>query len=171
MNKSFSIFGTLLLLLLASSLVIAQTGGGFDLTWSTVDGGGGSSSGGDFALSGTIGQPDAGALAGGDFALSGGFWQCVATAELTSPGIVAVGNDVQLSWTGPAATIYRASNDPYFTPGSAYAPAVSSIWSDAGAVGVPATNYTYLIRVIGDCGDSAESQHLGEFDFAIVPGS
>ncbi len=49
--------------------------GGFDLTWFTVDGGGGTSSGGDFVLSGTIGQPDAGDLAGGDFVLRGGFWQ------------------------------------------------------------------------------------------------
>ena len=59
----------------------ARTGaatGGFDLTWFTVDGGGGTSSGGDFVLSGTIGQPDAGDLAGGGFTLRGGFWQPVA---------------------------------------------------------------------------------------------
>jgi hypothetical protein len=42
--------------------------------WSTIDGGGGRSSGGDFALVGTIGQPDAGKMAGGDYKLSGGFW-------------------------------------------------------------------------------------------------
>ena len=53
----------------------AAANGGFDLTWFTVDGGGGTSSGGGFVLSGTIGQPDAGDLAGGDFVLSGGFWQ------------------------------------------------------------------------------------------------
>ncbi len=53
-------------------------GGGFDLTWYTVDGGGGTSSGGDFVLRGTIGQPDAGDLSGGDFVLRGGFWQPVA---------------------------------------------------------------------------------------------
>ena len=47
----------------------------YDLTWFTVDGGGGTSSGGDFVLSGTAGQPDAGDLAGGDFVLRGGFWQ------------------------------------------------------------------------------------------------
>ncbi len=58
----------------------ARTGaaaGGFDLTWSTVDGGGGTSIGGDFVLSGTVGQPDAGDLVGGDFTLRGGFWQPV----------------------------------------------------------------------------------------------
>ena len=50
-------------------------GGGFEMSWYTVDGGGGTSSGGDFVLSGTAGQPDAGDLAGGDFVLRGGFWQ------------------------------------------------------------------------------------------------
>lgn len=45
------------------------------MTWSTVDGGGGTSSGGGFTMSGTIGQPDAsGPLAGGGFTLTGGFW-------------------------------------------------------------------------------------------------
>ena len=55
----------------------AAAGGDFDLSWYTVDGGGGTSSGGDFVLSGTAGQPDAGDLAGGDFTLRGGFWQPV----------------------------------------------------------------------------------------------
>lgn len=52
----------------------AQVGGGFDLTWSSIDGGGGYSSGGGFELTGTIGQPDAGAtMTGGAFSLDGGF--------------------------------------------------------------------------------------------------
>ncbi len=53
----------------------AAASGGFELSWFTVDGGGGTSSGGDFVLSGTAGQPDAGDLTGGDFVLRGGFWQ------------------------------------------------------------------------------------------------
>ena len=52
----------------------AQTGGGYDLTWNTLDGGGGTSSGGGYSLSGTIGQPDAGELTGGTYSLKGGFW-------------------------------------------------------------------------------------------------
>ena len=57
----------------------AAAGNDFDLSWHTVDGGGGTSSGGDFVLRGTIGQPDAGDLIGGDFALRGGFWQPAAS--------------------------------------------------------------------------------------------
>lgn len=54
-----------------------QVGGGFDLTWNTIDGGGAMfSTGGGFELGGTIGQPDAGTtvMTGGGFELSGGFW-------------------------------------------------------------------------------------------------
>jgi hypothetical protein len=54
--------------------VQAQTGGGYDLTWSTVGGGGGVSSGGAYSLGGTIGQSDAGAMTGGVYTLVGGFW-------------------------------------------------------------------------------------------------
>jgi len=54
--------------------VVAQSGGGYDLTWSTIDGGGGASSGGSYLLGGTVGQPDAGAMTGGIYTLVGGFW-------------------------------------------------------------------------------------------------
>ncbi len=60
--------------LLMVSIVVAQSGGGYDLSWSTIDGGGGSSSGGGYSLAGTIGQADAGTLGGGGYTLNGGFW-------------------------------------------------------------------------------------------------
>jgi hypothetical protein len=70
------------LLALASILAVtlpgalAQTGGGYDLTWNTMDGGGViESTGGSFSLSGTIAQPEVGAiLDGGAYSLIGGFW-------------------------------------------------------------------------------------------------
>lgn len=48
--------------------------GQYDLSWYTIDGGGGASSSGDFNLTGTIGQPDAAYSSGGDYELLGGFW-------------------------------------------------------------------------------------------------
>jgi hypothetical protein len=63
------------LLSLLASVALAQSGGGYDLTWSTVDGGGYTwSEGGGYSLGGTIGQPDAGVLSGGGYILAGGFW-------------------------------------------------------------------------------------------------
>ena len=62
------------LLICAAPLAYAQ----FELSWYTIDGGGGrSSTGGGFDLAGTIGQPDAASnptLTGGTFELTGGFW-------------------------------------------------------------------------------------------------
>ena len=47
----------------------------YEITRSTIDGGGAMrSAGGDFELSGTIGQPDAGVMQGDEFTLAGGFW-------------------------------------------------------------------------------------------------
>lgn len=59
---------------LISGLVLAQTGGGYNLTWNTIDGGGGRSSGGNYQLTASLGQADAGPnLTGGSYSLSGGF--------------------------------------------------------------------------------------------------
>lgn len=69
------------LVLLAASAVLAQSGGDYTLTWSTVDGGGTSSTGGDYTVVGTAGQPDAGVMAGGAYVLGGGFWGGGAVAE------------------------------------------------------------------------------------------
>jgi hypothetical protein len=68
----------LVLLVLAAGVaaVYAQSGGGYDLTWNTVDGGGaGYASGGGYTLGGTAGQPDAAVWSGGGYTLTGGFWQ------------------------------------------------------------------------------------------------
>ena len=61
------------LLLVAVSAAHAQTIV-YDLSWRTMDSGGGRSLGGGLVLNGTIGQPDAGRLTGGGVVLQGGFW-------------------------------------------------------------------------------------------------
>ena len=73
-KRLFLVIGLSLFTLLLVGVVSAQTGGGYDLTWWTVDGGGGSLSGGGYTLMGTAGQPDAGSVGGGGYTLSGGFW-------------------------------------------------------------------------------------------------
>ena len=63
-----------LVCLLIGGLVLAQSGGSFDLRQYTIDGGGGSSVGTGFMVRGTAGQADAGLASGGAFQISGGFW-------------------------------------------------------------------------------------------------
>jgi hypothetical protein len=67
-----------LAVLLATSPGQAQSGGSYDLSRNTIDGGGATvSAGGAYALGGTIGQPDAGTMSGDGFRLDGGFWSAV----------------------------------------------------------------------------------------------
>jgi hypothetical protein len=74
-TRNITYLFTLLSLLLVTSVVLAQTGGGYDLTWWTVDGGGGTVSGSGYTLMGSAGQPEPGpALTGGDYTLYSGFW-------------------------------------------------------------------------------------------------
>ncbi len=70
------------LLSLLASVALAQSGGGYDLTWNTIDGGGYTwSEGGPYSLGSTVGQPDAGVLSGGGYTLAGGFWPGGAAAR------------------------------------------------------------------------------------------
>lgn len=76
-SNSLLISVTMMFFLIATATSFAQSGGGYDLTWSTLDGGGASSAGGGYQVSGTVGQPDAsaaGAMSGGNYDLTGGFW-------------------------------------------------------------------------------------------------
>lgn len=72
--KRVTVLLTWVALLFLAGSVLAQSSAGYDLSWWTVDGGGGTASGGSYTLVGTIGQPDAGVLTGGNYTLGGGFW-------------------------------------------------------------------------------------------------
>ncbi len=84
------------ILLCAGAAALAPDGGSFDLSWHSMDGGGGTSNSRAFALSGTIGQPDAGVvMTGGDFALTGGFWAApgggpVCPEDINGDGVINV---------------------------------------------------------------------------------
>lgn len=94
------------LALLAALLTIptlrAQSGGSYELSWSTFAGSGGLSSGGAYAISGTIGQPDAGTMSGGNYSLAGGFWGALQTPGAPLLSITRSNATVIVSWTLPA---------------------------------------------------------------------
>jgi hypothetical protein len=72
----------------------------FALDWFTMDGGGGTSTGGVYAVTGTIGQPDAGAMQGGQFALQDGFWSILASGRIVLPSlhITRADGQVIITW-------------------------------------------------------------------------
>jgi hypothetical protein len=61
-------------IMLLSISVAPVANGQYEISWSTIDAGGGLSSGGSYVLMGTIGQPDAAWSSGGKYELLGGFW-------------------------------------------------------------------------------------------------
>ena len=75
------------------------------IDWSTIDGGGGTSTGGVYSVTGTIGQPDAGTMSGGSFTLQGGFWgllTAVQTPGATYLSVIRSNSAVVVSWPLPA---------------------------------------------------------------------
>lgn len=87
------------------TLGVANAPANFAIDWSTMDGGGGTSSGGQFSVSGTIAQPDAGYLAGGQFSLAGGFWSGITVVQTPGAPLLAIqpaGGTVRIYWAAPA---------------------------------------------------------------------
>jgi hypothetical protein len=76
MKKHWTMLPTTVLLLIMAATALASSGGDYEVSFYTIDGGGSTSSGGVYEVTGAIGQHDAGeeAISGGDYALFGGFW-------------------------------------------------------------------------------------------------
>jgi hypothetical protein len=62
----------ILLMALLPLVLTAAAAVGYDLSWWSVDSGGGTSTGGGYTLLGAVGQPDAGVMQSDDFSLAGG---------------------------------------------------------------------------------------------------
>jgi hypothetical protein len=91
------------ILLAAGQVTPAQP---YTLEWSTIDGGGGTSTGGVYSVTGTIGQPDAGLMSGGSYTLVGGFWAVFAAIQTPGAPWLTIlrtsTNTVVVSWPLPA---------------------------------------------------------------------
>ena len=90
-----SVGGSVFMLIAVSAFAQLAAPGPFDLSWYTIDGGGGRSSGGTFTIDATIGQPDAGnTMSGGTFVMTGGFWlgtsKAPCPADINGGGVVNI---------------------------------------------------------------------------------
>jgi hypothetical protein len=78
----------------------------YSIDWHKIAGGGGTSTGSVYAVSGTIGQPDASTpLTGGNYSLTGGFWSLIAVVQTTGAPTLTItrsGNSVIVSWPSPS---------------------------------------------------------------------
>jgi hypothetical protein len=95
--------GALLLLLATAAIAPAQN---YTLDWSTIDGGGGTSTGGVFSVTGTIGQPDAGKISGGSYSIDGGFWGLIEAVPVPGAPSLTIArtatNSIVISWPSPS---------------------------------------------------------------------
>lgn len=76
---------SLAFMVMPSGLANAQSGGGYVITRSTVDGGGGPAAGGDYHIAGTAGQPATAPVSGDEYVLRGGFWSPAVTLDSPEP--------------------------------------------------------------------------------------
>jgi len=91
---------------LIASMALSARAQTYDLSWFSIDGGGGTSSGGTYSVTGTIGQPDSGVLSGGNYSIVGGFWSAFAPTPV-NPGspqlsVSVSGPEVIISWPSPS---------------------------------------------------------------------
>jgi hypothetical protein len=118
----------------------------YTIDWYKVAGGGGTSTGGVYAVSGTIGQPDAGGpMAGGNYSLTGGFWSLISVVQtpgLPNLAIIFVGpNSVKVSW--PNTGSYTLQQNSNLAGGS---------WTTSGYT-ITTSNGTNSITIISPTGD------------------
>ena len=76
----------------------------YSIPWSTIDGGGGTSTGGVYSVSGTIGQHDAGgAMTNGQYSVTGGFWALPTAIQVTGAPTLTIApatpGNATISWT------------------------------------------------------------------------
>jgi hypothetical protein len=101
--------------LLGAAQALAQN---YSVGWHSIDGGGNTSTGGAYAISGTIGQPDAGKMSGGGYALDGGFWSILLKDGPPSLRIRQQAGQLVLSWPADATGVVVQSATQ-LAPGSA----------------------------------------------------
>ncbi len=135
---------SLLCLLLLSLSAHAQT---YSIDWFTIDGGGGTSTGGVYAVSGTIGQPDAGTpLTNGQYSVTGGFWALpIAVQTVGAPLLTivpAASGQATISWT-PATPGFVLQESALLSPANW----TNSPSGAANPITVPATLPTKFYRL------------------------
>jgi hypothetical protein len=79
----------------------------YAINWHTIDGGGGTSTNGQYAVSGTLGQPDAGGpMTNGQYAVTGGFWSLPQAVQTEGAPTLTIAKGASgfanISWTPPS---------------------------------------------------------------------
>jgi len=91
----------------------------YSVDWYKISGGGGISTNSQYALSGTIGQPDAsGVMSGGQFSVTGGFWSLISVVQTVGAPTLTIahsGNNVTVSWPSSSTSFVLQQNSDLAT--------------------------------------------------------
>lgn len=128
-------------MLLFPAITRAQS---YSINWYKVAGGGGTSTGGGYALSGTIGQPDASTpMTGGNYSLTGGFWAFISVQQTVGAPTLYIrhsGNTVTVYWQNVSGwTLHQTSS---INPSVTWT--LNTSWTTSGG-----TNYLNLTSPTG----------------------
>lgn len=125
----------------------------YSVDWFKIAGGGGTSTNTQFAVSGTVGQPDVGpAMSAGQFSVTGGFWSLV--TAVPSPGAPALavahsGHNVIISWPSPSSGFVLQENTSPTNPNgwSNYPGSISDNGTTRSiTITSPAGNWLFRLR-------------------------
>jgi hypothetical protein len=137
-----------ILFTLSSFATFAQS---YSIDWFTIDGGGGTSTGGDFAVSGTIGQFDAGKMSGGNFSIDGGFWGIITAIQTPGAPLLKItsSNDFAIISWPDAATGFRLENNNNLSVTNGWATTSQTRSTNNGiiSVSVPSTSGNNFYRL------------------------
>jgi len=145
-----------ILLLTLMDFCLCAMAQSYSIDWSTIDGGGGTSTGGVFTVSGTLGQPDAGRMSGGQFTVEGGFWGIMAAIQTEGAPTLSIeltNGWVKVSWPAPAPDwVLTQTNRLAGAPGPPWPQVpVNQYQTNAGRIYIltppqPAQNRYYQLR-------------------------
>ena len=130
---------------LASAACLPALGQSYSIDWFKISGGGGTSTNGQYAVTGTIGQPDAGgAMSGGNYSLTGGFWSLISVVQTAGAPTLFIsqsGNKVTVYWQDVSGWSLQQNNDL----------AAPANWSaSSGVTPSGGTNYLTIMSPAGN---------------------
>ncbi len=132
---------------LLSAYSFRASGQSYSIDWFKISGGGGTSTNGQYAVTGTIGQPDATLqpMTGGNYSLTGGFWALISVVQSAGAPTLYIshsGSTVTVYWQNVSGWTLHQNGDLSNPDG----------WSASGGVGPP-SNGTNTVTITPPAGN------------------
>lgn len=118
----------------------------YSIDWYKIAGGGGTSTNGQYAVTGTIGQPDATLqpMSGGNYSVTGGYWALISVVQTPGAPTLLVshsGNTMTVYWQNVTGWALQQNNTL----------SLPANWSASG--GVTTSNGTNYLNVLNPSGN------------------